>query len=258
MSLRVILPLVALLSGLLFLSSCGPPKAISRIHVNEKKDFERVALIQVMFSQFNQPVLPLLDAAAFNGKINRLAPEIMEMQEEYLDDIRHMVVERMSEFLSGEIVYGEKLQALMREKGFAETHNFNENLLTGNNNFPLVLLASGEFNVFRFEKGNALHYFTRDSRYPRMISHICEKLGVDAIAVSVSYFEVTRVGSFGMNGSLRLNTHLFVMEGDRGSMAINAMTASPPTTIPGNELHDYKIVLDHFPEIIDLLFTELK
>ena len=217
-----------------------------------------MALIQVMFSQFKQPVLPLLDAAAFNGKTNKLAPEIMEMQEEYIDTIRHMVVERMSEFLSGEIVYGEQLQGLMREEGLHETHNFNENLLTGDNNFPVVLLASGELNVFRFENGNAVRYFTRDSRYPRLITHLCEKLDVDAIAVSVSYFEVTRAGPFGISGSLRLNTHLFVMEGGRGSMTINAMTASPPMTIPGNELDDYKIALNHFPEIIDLLFAELR
>ena len=129
--------------------------------------------------------------------------------------------------------------------------------MTGNSNFPIVLLADGELNVFRFDNGNAVRYFTRESRYPRLISNLCQELGVDAIAVSITHFEVMRVGAFGINGSLRLSTHLFVIDGERGAMVTRGMVGSPPMSISGSELVDYKLKLNQFSEILDLLFSSL-
>lgn len=204
-----------------------------------------------------QPIFPLIDAAAFNSKMNKIADEIMDAEREKLPFYRDVMAKNMKEKFGCEIIYGKDLQAHPNFEALRTKVEKKAALLTGKDNFPVVLLAPGEFNAFAFEKGDVETFFSSNNPNTQAyVSEICKQLEVDAIAISCSRIDIVGANAFGISANARLITEFYVFRND-GRQIGNASAYSKGFKISGKEISDYKIILDEFNFLIEPLTKQI-
>ena len=151
-----------------------------------------------------------------------------------------------------------ELQAMFsrRYKKLSKTHNFNSALQVKDDNFPLVITSTGDINPYKFANGNVVKYFKEQVNYKQTIQYLCKELNADAIAVSFSKLTVASVSAFGINGYIRLDTYLYIID-KNGNIIANGYALSKPVASKGKELSDYQIRLDDFSIIFDQMVNKL-
>lgn len=200
-------------SAVFILSSCSPLKVT--FSSSEKQKIEEIALVSTYLG-IQLPVLPLLDAAVMNEKTRSMSNEINLLFEESIDGMRAKVASLMEGRLNCKVIYGESLHQRPGFKEFAESNSPAGVLVTGVDDFPEVVSATGDANPFLFEKGNIAKYFKEPSNFRSTIVDICKQLDLDYIAVThtqlspspgslvlpATLFNLTTVYLFDRNGTL--------------------------------------------------------
>jgi|GEM_PF-5914028 len=246
---------ILMMTIIVFLSSCFALKVNVPISY-QAQSIDKMALFPVMIGKIEQPLFPLLDAAAFNGKTNKIADQIMDSQQKTIEKIREQIAEKLQEYFKCNVLYGKSLHNLEPYSNLKEKYHNKTALRIKNDNFPLVIIGSGDVNPFSFSNGNVTAYFKEQKQYEVISQDLCEKLNVDAIAISFSRLSVIDVGMFGSSGRLRLETHIYIVD-KHGKTIAKGYAHSKPASIKGRELEDYQRVLDEFPMLFNLLAKQL-
>jgi hypothetical protein len=242
---------------LLLFHSCVNMKVTINTPFLKSESLKKIAIVEVMIGDPVQAIFPLIDAAAFNVKMNKIADEIMDAERQKLPFYRDVIAKNMKDKFNCEIIYGKALQSHPNFEALRKKIEKKEALLTERNNYPVVLLAEGEFNAFAFEKGNVELFFQSNNPATKAyITEICKQLEVDAIAISYSRLNVAGVNTFGISASARLTTEFYIFRND-GRQVGNASAYSKIFKISGREVEDYKILLDEFSILIDPLTTQI-
>ncbi len=238
-------------------SSCLNMRVVVNYPFIKSDAIKKIAILEVMIAKPTQAIFPLIDAAAFNAKMNKIADEIMDAERQKLPFYRDILAENMKKKFGCEIVYGKDLQAHPNFENLRAKVEKKEALITKNDNYPVVLLAPGEFNAFAFAKGDVETFFSTNNPIPKgYIAEICKQLEVDAIAISCSRLNVAAVTSFGISSNARLITDFYIFRND-GIEIGRASAYSKGFKISGREVADYKIILDEFSFLIEPLTTQI-
>jgi hypothetical protein len=235
--------------------SCTDMKVTTHRQYIKNDNVKKIALFEVLITKPFQPVLPLLDAAPFNNKTNKLADEIMDSEKKRINNVREILANGMAMKYNADIIYGKELQNLPNFGSLKKKIENKQSLATKNDNFPIILQADGEFNVFPFEKGKVEHYFINND-YPTTMATICGDLEVDAVAVNVSYLNFQGVTSFGISCNSRLNSALFIFD-KNGRTLGHATVISKVVKVRGKMIEDFDLILDEFPTILSSLAEQL-
>jgi hypothetical protein len=238
-----------------FLFSCTEMKVTTHKQYIKNDSVKKIALFEVLITKPFQPILPLLDAAPFNGKVNKRADEIMDSEKKRINSFRDALAQNMAFKYNAEIIFGKELQSNVNFEALKKKIENKNAMLTGNDNFPIIMAADGEFNAFPFEKGKVEHYFINNN-YRNEVETICKDLNVDAIAINVSYLNFQNVQSFGISCNARLNSALFIFD-KVGNTIGHASVYSKINSIRGKTIGDYDLVLDEYQTIIVPLAEEL-
>lgn len=226
-------------------------------HYGKKLDnVQNVALFSTMIGKIQQPVLPLIDAAAFNEKTNSIADQIMDLQKKNINNYQKIVVSSLKNNFNCNILYADALHALPVFAEIKERFDYKNGLRIENDNYPFIINAKDDVNPFRFEKGNVLKYFNNSANYREVMTEIGKRLNTDLIAVSYSTLTVAGVGMFGIYGTLRLDTYLYLFDKE-GNLISDAHAWSKPTNISGKKIDEYGAQLDNLSVIIEPMMNKL-
>ncbi len=245
-----------LLAVVVLMSSCLTMIVKTPVPYQENQAIKKIAIFPVLIGEMYQPVIPLIDAAAFNSKTNKIADQIMDAERESIDKMREDLASTISNYFKCEVLYGESLQMTEGYGSLSNSHNFKYALAIEDDDFPVMLIASGDINPFKFKDGRFVTFFKDQMNYKQTVKQLCEKLNVDAIAVNFSRLSIVGVSSFGINGNIRLETFLYVIDKE-GEIVGNGYAFSKPVTIRGKELEEYKLRLNDYSPIIQPLVNQL-
>ncbi|MFC4874819.1 hypothetical protein [Negadavirga shengliensis] len=225
-----------------FLASCAAPITVKVNSTREEKipmrDFN---LASVMIGPMAQPVMPLVDAAAFNKKTNQIAHLIMDEEERIIEEYKHILVNTLNGYLSTQIVTSNQLDREIKSPYVVE-----KGIQTENKNFPIVFFSEGDLNIAAFGKGkNVNTIFKNDETLKARVGEIAEKMGISNIAVSYNRLAVVGAGAFGAYGTITLQSYLFVYDAF-GNMLIDVEGWTKPEPIKGKDLIEYKVQLHKF------------
>jgi hypothetical protein len=248
---------ILLFSTLLLLCSCTAMKVEIPRPFLKSESIKKIALIEVMIGKPVQPILPLLDAAMFNAKMDKISDQVFDAERKKLNNYRETLAFHMKKKFNCEIIYGKELQTLTNFEELKKKVEKKRALNTESNLFPVVLLSDGDFNPFSFENGAVNSFFREELPATKAyVSEICKQLEVDAIAINFSYLDLRGVTSFGISTNARLNTDLYIFHKD-GRWVGHGKAYSQVMKITGREVGEYQIILDEYNTIIDPLTTEI-
>jgi hypothetical protein len=217
---------------------------------------QNVALFSTMIGKIQQPLFPLIDAAAFNEKTNSIADQIMDLQKKNIDKCQEIVASSLKKTFNCKVLYADSLHTSAGFAELKEKYDFKNSLRIENDHYPLIITAKDDINPFRFERGDVIKYFNNSIIYKTMISELGKKINTDLIAVSYSTLTVAGVGMFGIYGYLRLDTYLYMFDKD-GDLISDAHTWSKPTNISGKQIEEYKAQLDNLSIIIEPMMNKV-
>lgn len=238
----------------LILASCATLKVN---YYGKKVDkIQNITLLSTMIGKIQQPVFPLIDAAAFNGKTNSIADQIMDLQKKNIDNYREIIASSLKKNFNCEVIYGNSLQEKPEFIEIKEKFNFPNALRIENDNYPMIIVSSNDINPFKYEKGKVVPFFKEPSNYKNVISEICKINNSNLLAVSYSTLTVTGAGMFGAWGFLRLDTYLYLFDRD-GDLISDSQTWSKQSKISGKDIEQYKSQLDNLSIILEPMMSKV-
>ena len=221
---------------------------------NEK--VQKIALISTMIGKVDQPIFPLIDAAMFNPKINKIADEIFDMEKRNVDNVRNRVAESLKTNFKVNVLFGDSLYNSLEYGDLKKNFDFKRALDTGNERFPFIIIPKNEINPFMFENGKVPAYFDeKQKNYTRPISEIANKLNADLVAVSYSYIS-TGAGMFGINGLANALTYLYIFD-KKGNLISSSYNVSKVTQISGSDVNQFNDVIDNILPMIEPMMNKV-
>ncbi len=233
-------------------SSCNTLK-IYTIQPYKKNDkIKEIALMPVVIGKIDQPIFPLIDAAMFNKKTNKIADTITVEAQMMIDTFRYALAQYMTEYFGVKVWYGKELS--MKE-GYANITHLAESLDTKNEHFPSLILAEGDKMPFQIKKGDVEDGL--DSEKAEMIAkEVCSHLNVDALAISFTHLSVISAGGFGLSGNVVLFTEIIMF--DKNGIPLSSGYAQGKyTTINGKYIYEYRNKLKEFPFLNEILVKDM-
>jgi hypothetical protein len=245
---------IVLINVLLLITSCATIKV--KNSGTKTEPVKSIILFSTMIGRIQQPVLPLIDAAAFNEKTNSIADQIMDLQKQTIDNYREIISNSLKKHFNCEVFSAASLHSIPEFSELKAKHNYSKNLRVDNNHFPQIIIGSDDINPFQFENGKIIQYFKEPGNYKQIISEINTMLKSDLVAVSYSQLSVIGAGMFGAWGNLRLDTYIYLFDKD-GVLVTEGHTWSKQANISGRELQQYKYQLDNLSWIIEPLMIKI-
>jgi len=232
--------------------SCVSQKFTADTRTGQPVPLDTLNLLSVMIGPVYQPVIPLIDAAAFNGKTNKIAEDIVKAEQERIEAIKDDFVATLRQKLpvvirTSKDLNSYQIDAYRVEKAVPAEHN----------NFPLVLFADRDLSFQQYGKmKNIRNEFESNYELRQNIAGFAEKFNLSNVAICYNRLAVISVGPFGSTGALRWETYLFVYD-RRGEIVIEAKGFLEPATISGKILDEYTAEINKYKMMHNLLSIPL-
>lgn len=225
-----------------------------------ERDFprpNRLAVVTVAFEPVDRPVFPLLDAAFIRGYINELGLAITDLASARIDEYRALVANGLESLLQCEVYYGSKLHTTPGYIACTELYNYDDNLQTGDEAFPHILLATDDVNFFPISDGSISDVLERVDNLQHIAADVCGKLEVDGIVIVNSRIRVASPDVILSKANVMLYTDLHVF-GPNGDVLIQASVRSAAARSDPSQLSTYGEAISRFPDNLRILISELK
>ena len=243
---------LSLFALVLLLGSCVGAKFTADTKTGQPIPIDTLNLVSVMIGPVYQPTFPLIDAAAFNGKTNKIADDILEEEEKRIADFKKKLVAALREKIPAEIRTTDEI----RGDGIEE-YQITRATPAENKNFPLVYFAEGDLSFQEYGNMNNLrNEFESNQALRQNIVAFAEKFNLSNVAICYNRLAVINVGPFGASGNLRLESYIYVFD-SRGGVSIKATGILEPTNISGKVLDEYAAELDKHSMMYNLLAVPL-
>jgi hypothetical protein len=243
--------LLTFLSIAMILSSCYSTKVLVDTRNDQPIAVDTLFLVSTMIGPVEQPVFPLLDAAAFNSKTNDLADQILVEEQKIVEKYETLLIESLNARLPVVVKAGEDITSAL-----ANQYRINIGIQINDKDFPVVFFSEGDINILDFDKKMDMSYIFNNVGLKRRIAKIASDLNLENVLVCYNRLCVVNVGSFGFLGDLRLESYLYLYDSD-GELLMTANGRTMPTTIDGNQINQYKFQLDNFRALAHLMSSEL-
>jgi hypothetical protein len=233
------------------IASCATTKVkVNTIYTNGIP-IDSLNLVSVMIGPVLQPVLPLLDAAAFNERTNKIADQILDEEQKSVNEFSSILIANLEQRYSKPVVIGNDLTSEAADK-----YRVKRGIQIDNKNFPIVFFSEGDLNMIDFGNGkNVNAIFKNNEALKPQIARFSSELNLKSVLISYNRLNVISAGMFGSSGTIRLETYLFLYN-SRGDLIIDAFAFSKPEVINGKDIRDYKLHLNHFQGLSILLTNE--
>lgn len=237
---------------LVLVSSCISTKVQVNTPYTNGIPVDSLNLVSLMVGPVWQPIFPLIDAAAFNEKTNKIADQLLDEEQKVVEDYKKILVGCLDGKLRSSVVVGSDFTSPM-----ASQYRVEKGIQIDNKNFPVVFFSEGDMNMIDLGKGkNINQIFKYDKSLKSNIAKYAANLKLNNVVISFNRLAVISAGMFGTTGNLRLESYLFLYNAE-GKLLLDTYGWMKPTAISGKDLADYKYQLDSFQELAELMSQEL-
>ena len=214
------------------------------------KDCEKIAVLEVIISPPELPVAPLIDAALYNAKFEKIIPNVIEEQQICVNRFDTFLGETLQSISNCKVLYGNYLynsKEYRSLRSIVKTFDLSYN----DDDFPEINIPDGAYNFFDFyDTQHPLFYFEDDEILiiikPR-IATIAKELGVSGLIIGVSTEIVLYAGLFGSTGAKFLKTKIYYFNSE-GDLMANGISNSDASTASASSLSDYIFHLNKYQE----------
>ncbi|MCJ7759145.1 MAG: hypothetical protein MUP24_13485 [Gillisia sp.] len=236
------------------ISSCATTKVMVKVNTvyTNPISIDTLNLVSIMIGPVLQPVLPLIDAAEFNAKTNKIADQILDEEQKAIETYKSLLINNLKGKLNKPILTGSDFSSDPSNK-----YKVKNIIQIDNKNFPIVFFSIGDLNIIDFGKGkNVNSIFKNNTDLKIQIPKFASELKLKTILISYNRLNVIGKGKIGASFYLRLESYLYLYDSS-GNLLIDVYAWSKPTAIEGEKLGGYKFQLDNFQELSSLMSQEL-
>jgi hypothetical protein len=234
------------------LSSCNQIRVLTSIPYSKSQRIRSVALMPVVIGKIDQPIFPLIDAGMFNSKTNKIANLLIDEQTKIINAFRDSLALIISNQLKINVLSGDELY---ENPGFGEVQHNASSMETEDKEFPYLIIPDKEKMPFICKKGNLPKALLSEENKKICIT-ICEKLKVDAIAVSFLNLSVLGASAFGISGALATSIKVSIID-KNGKLVSEGFIVGKNTPINGKKIEDYKLKLNEYPFLAEILIKDM-
>jgi hypothetical protein len=234
-NLVILLLSVLILTACKFMQIASAPNYIVNNAEKCGKPIKNITLLSTSITPVFVSPVPLVNSLVIKKRVNSISKELILLQNKTVSDIRDTIAKYLKLNFNCEI----QLSNANFEKAFAK-YNLPNNLITADKNFPNIIAAPNDINLYKFEKDNMLGYHaTLENK--SAIAEICKELNTDIIAISITHFLIEPDKYQSALAPMRFISQIFLF--DRNGDATVGGIAKTPTGLEvstkGNELNDY-------------------
>jgi hypothetical protein len=212
----------------------------------------KIFVASTIIGPIPQPILPLLDAAAFNSKTNKLASELNNLFLAEVNGFQDTLLIKLNKAFNTEFDLIDTVKYPMK----ASFVVFKAEGVK-NETFPFAYFADNDINIVDLKDGKDLERIFLQARQQTTISSNLKKVGVPNALIVFNRINVIGAGMFGINGTIRFETYMFLYD-ENGNLILDTKAFSAPTSISGNNITEYHLVMKKMPELIDQTIEKLK
>lgn len=247
-----------LLTVLAFIfTSCGTLRIKAPVPYGGQADINKVAIIAAYITPPVQPEMPLADASAFNRKTNGMVEEISKMLQKKANQYYGTLANGLGIQLGVQTPHGEQLKESERYERLAKKEESEALMIKGSkSSFKQIFINNSTFNPFPFDKGEVNDFLKKSPRLKSMAKSIARDLGVDGTACSVTTLEIDGVASLGKSAKAKLVSNIYIYNDD-GDLVGHGYGETEEIQISGDIFEEYEAVMDQYPELQNLILTEM-
>ena len=239
--------------GCLLTTACIGPRVVTNTQLARPVPVDTTAFVSTVAGPPVQPVFPLLDAAAFNGKTNKLADRILAAQAEAVEVFRDTLLTALRAQLPATVVTAEAIHddaSAARLRGGGEVSTKREH-------FPVAHLANGDLLLTDLAAEHVPNrLFATSPALRAKVAAAAEASGAEVVLVAHANLAVVSAGALGVFGTARMEARLFLFD-RKGIERAEVFAQSELESIPGNRLEDYTRIVGTLSSLADDLAAEL-
>ncbi|MCA1762764.1 MAG: hypothetical protein LC664_07215 [Flavobacteriales bacterium] len=161
------------------MGSCIGPKFTASTKTGQPIPLDTLNLVAVMIGPVYQPTLPLIDAAAFNGKTNKIANDLIKAEEERIEAIKADFVETLKQKLPVVVRTANELESYQ-----VDAYRIEKAATSENKNFPLVLFGEGDLSFQQYGKmKNLRNEFESNYELRQNVADFAKKFDLSNVAI---------------------------------------------------------------------------
>jgi hypothetical protein len=248
-----------LIASSLLAGACAPTGLSLSVDVPDREStkLNRIALVMFAFEPVDKPVFPLIDAAFIRTYVNSLAPEIQDLAEDRLNDLRNQAAASLASDLHCTVLYGPTLHQTPGYQVCSALHSQPDRLRTDDSAFPEILLAEGDVNFLPIEEGDIEATVSGRGGCAEIISDLCARLGVDAVAIVHSHIRVAKPDVVMSRANITLCTNFYLLGPNGKTFARGDFESARLWSDPGS-VNSYASLLSRFPKDWRVMMNKLR
>jgi hypothetical protein len=245
-----------LLASFSFLAACGNLRIQAPIPFQMPEEAQSTAIAAFYIAPISQPEIPVADASTFNKKMEEIAPEINALLQKKAAAFQSEWAEGLEAELGLPVKYGEALKESDRYERAERKQELEALRIKGKAPFNTIYVAPGGLNMFEFEEGKVVEFIEESPRVRSFVRSLSRDLGAEVLAYAHTQIVVEKPRKFGAEASAKLEINYYLFN-DAGEMVGHAYGESEPLTIVGNDLAEYRSLIDTYAELQPQILTAL-
>jgi len=234
---------------LVFSSCITSSRFKAKTKTGQPISIDTLNLVSVMVGPILQPALPIIDATAFNVKMNKISSEIIEAEREMVNSIKEDLITTLEKDLPCTIRTSKELN-----NPKINPYRIHSSATCENKSFPVVLFAEGDLKFQEFGSLDNVRAELYSNQFMREnIAEFAQQFDLGNVAICYYRVEVIEAFDVGSYGTARLVTHLLVFD-RRGALVLSGQGVSLPSTITAGTVDAYIAQLQKY-EISNNLLT---
>jgi hypothetical protein len=224
--------------------------------IADSERFKSIALVSTTISKAELPILPLLDASAFNEKVYSILGKIVAMQKLNLYQIRETAAREISAYFNAKVLFGDSLNCKPEMQELRKKHDTISPVIINGKSYPGLVTLNDDIKPFPDYKDNINRFFKDPDNYKEIISEIGQSLKTDLIAVCNMNYTLS-TNSYAFTGVVNLYTQLYLFSADGTLVAKGDKVLQSSGSISGNNIQDFENALKMLPSALDLILEEI-
>lgn len=236
--------------------ACGSLRTQAPVTYGRQPEVKKIALVATYMMPVKKPETPVADASTFNKKIDKLQEELNKMFQNKANQYYQTVAQGLESQLNTEVVYGAEMRQAERFERALRDEDLEALNIAGAAPFNKIFVGDGGLNVMPFDQGQVVSFFEESPRMRTIARGLTKDVNADAVAFSVHQLIIEAPNQFGAQANAKLVNNVYIFS-DRGQIIGHGYGETKPVKITGDDLEQYRLVFDKYPELQNEVFTKL-
>lgn len=236
-------------------SACGSLRIKAYQPYQSPAKAKKMAAV-AFYSRINPlPETPVGGAEPFAKKVQKLESDLIELMQAETNKMYYAFGSGLEAQFGLPSIYAKGLESASRyERALQKAEN--EVLKYGKSPFDRIFLGEGGFNPFEFEEGELKEYLEESPRVKSAVRGLLKNLDSEVLAVGFTRLDISKVSRLGERASALMQVDYYFFD-EQGKLIGHGYGETEPVEVTGDDLGQFRSLLQDYPALQNLVFTEL-